>query len=101
MIQEPSTLTNKQQDEQNMQFRVGTKTSRITGADNVSSKQLMRLPDIVKEISKKDKQVKSFLVNCHPYVVAPAQTTSAKSPNNATFYIAKKEKLQRQSISRK
>ena len=83
-----------------MQFRVGTKTSRVTGAGGVSSKQLMRLPDIVKEISKKDKQVKTFLVNCHPYVVAPAQSTRAKSPKDSTLYITKKEKLQEQSISR-
>jgi hypothetical protein len=49
-------------------FRInagGTKTSRV------SAKALMKLPDIVKEISKKDKQIKTFLVNCHPYVVAP------------------------------
>jgi len=30
------------------------------------------LPSIVKELAKADKGIKSFLLNCHPYVVAGA-----------------------------
>ncbi len=70
-----------------MKFRVGTKTTR--GASN---KALMKLPDIVKEITKKDKQLKTFLVNCHPYVVAPPQLSIiTKSPNSSTLYFMKKD----------
>jgi len=62
MVSEPSQLTNKQ--ETTTQYRngangggLGTKTSRLMGGGggNSSKQQLMRLPDIVKEISKKDK----------------------------------------------
>ncbi len=73
----------------------GTKTSRV------STKALMKLPDIVKEISKKDKQIKTFLVNCHPYVVAPLSITSpnfGRSPPNG---MKKQDSSAKISISRK
>jgi uncharacterized MAPEG superfamily protein len=40
----------------------------------------MALPKIVKELSRADKSIKQFLVNCHPYVVAGTATAAILTP---------------------
>jgi len=42
----------------------------------------MSLPAIVKEISKTDKNFKTFLVNCHPYVITAVGSGAAGGPGS-------------------
>ena len=71
-----------------MKLKIGKKIWNFNFYRSTSKKKLkqkFKFPTIVREIARADKGLKTFLVNCHPYVVAGA-TVVNKSPNMNMFH---------------